>query len=147
MILIPIDSVSQDDLRVRLPGRNLIAFVKWFESGKSREIGPWREFHEELIRTEILPSAEFPHLTADFVRRRYSRVHYSDFSDSQELLIADIFDLILSDRQREVFRTLTKDEGKPRYIWADATLIRRRGAIPGKAHDRKISITAQWTLE
>ncbi len=145
--LIPIDEVSQDDLRIRIAGRNLIPLVRWFESGRSRESGPWREFYEELVKTGILSPDHFPHVVADYVRRHFTRIKYSPFSQCQELLIADIYELVPTDSQRAHLRSLTS--GSPtssRYIWADAELIKRRGTVPGKPHDKKIAVTAEWTL-
>lgn len=145
--LIPIDEVSADDLRLRLPGRKLITFVKWFESERSREVGPWREFYEELIRPGILPEDKFPHIRADFIRRHFSPMRYSSFSQCQELLIADIYELIPNELQRDELRVLaTTESDQPAVLWADAELIKRRGAIPGIAHRNKISVTTAWTL-
>lgn len=47
--LIPLDTASADDLRIRLEGCRLVSFLKWFESGQGRETSPWREFQEELV--------------------------------------------------------------------------------------------------
>ena len=55
------------DLRINLPRRNIIKFIRWFESGKEREVGPWREFYEELIETNILPQKEFHFIFARFI--------------------------------------------------------------------------------
>jgi len=145
--LIPIDEVSADDLRLRLPARKLVDFVRWFESERSREVGPWREFYEELLRTGILPADEFPHVRADFVRRHFDPVHYSPFSQCQELLIADIYALVPNNTQRAILRTLADADGIGRgFLWAEADLIQRRGAAPGKPHSRAIAVTAGWTI-
>ena len=145
--LIPIDEVSADDLRLRIPGRRLVAFVKWFESGRSREIGPWREFYEELVKTMVLPGDNFPHVRADFIRRHFSQVRYSPFSRCQELLIADIYELLPTETQRRSLRAITESSSEDyHHFWADADLIKRRGAIPGESHSRTISITAEWTI-
>lgn len=145
--LIPIDKVSQDDLRIRTMGRNLIPLVRWFAGGTSRESGPWREFYEELVKTEILPAENFPHVAADYVRRHFTRIRYSSFSQCPELLIADIYELVPTDSQRADLQLLTAESSaSPQYIWADAALIKRRGTIPGRAHETKIAVTAEWTL-
>lgn len=71
----PCDCVTRDedtehDLRIRINKRkNLIDFLKWFESRKNREIDPWREFYEELIEPELLPSDLFKHVKYVFVGR------------------------------------------------------------------------------
>ena len=45
--LIPLDEASENDIRLRVPGRNLLAFVRWFERGTDRETSPWREITTE----------------------------------------------------------------------------------------------------
>lgn len=46
--------IAKNDLRVYVKGKNVISFLKWFDSKKDREISPWREFCEELISEDIL---------------------------------------------------------------------------------------------
>ena len=58
--LVPIDKISLHDLRIRIPANKLVAFVRWFESGRSRETSPWREFYEEMISPGIFSSTIFP---------------------------------------------------------------------------------------
>ncbi|MCR6481435.1 hypothetical protein M8542_01260 [Amycolatopsis sp. OK19-0408] len=52
--LIPIDTSSQNDLRIWIKGSHLLSFVRWFESGKNREVGPMRELYEELVMPHLL---------------------------------------------------------------------------------------------
>ncbi len=145
--LIPIDETSQEDLRIRIPGQRLVSFVRWFESGQSREVGPWREFYEELIRTGIFPSSTFPYTRVDFVRRHYSSVQYSPYSQCNELLIADIYELLPDDTQRLFLKSDNiHDSSSTLYTWADAEQVKRRGAIPGQPHIKKLSATAEWIL-
>src|SRR5690606_9849485 len=47
---VPRDEDTEHDLRINISKRkNLLEFLKWFESRKDREIDPRREFIEELI--------------------------------------------------------------------------------------------------
>ncbi len=60
--LIPLDTASADDLRIRLEGCRLVSFLKWFESGQGRETSPWREFQEELVASGLVPAHLFPNI-------------------------------------------------------------------------------------
>jgi hypothetical protein len=59
---IPIDDSSREDLRVRVPGKKLLEFMRWYQSREGREVDTWREFQEELLAPGILASDTFPHL-------------------------------------------------------------------------------------
>ncbi|MEV1199260.1 SMODS-associated NUDIX domain-containing protein [Microbispora rosea] len=58
--LVPIDGISENDLRIRVAVKNLVSFIRWFESDEARETSPWREFYEELIKSAICPAKIFP---------------------------------------------------------------------------------------
>ncbi|WP_425313163.1 hypothetical protein [Microbacterium esteraromaticum] len=82
-LLVP-DDVSEGDLRVRVPGRKLVAFVRWFENGSGRETDGWREFYEETIATEILPGDHFRHIKYDHLERIYQPLRFSPWADSRK---------------------------------------------------------------
>lgn len=144
-LLVP-DDVSESDLRVRVPGKNLMAFVRWFEEGRGRETDGWREFYEELVATGILPGDDFRFVKYDVVRRYWHPLRYSPWAESKELLVADILELLPTDEQADHLRDLKLRED-PRYIWATEEQVRRRGATSGSA-EQKIQIAehAAWTI-
>lgn len=141
------DPLSEGDLRVRVPGRNLIPFVHWFNQGYGREAHAFREFHEELIASGIIDDLDqFRVIDFDVVERYYHPLRYSNYAKSQELLIADILELIPSEEQLSSLRSL-QDRSDPRYIWATEDQIRRRGAITkSTTQPTSIAETAEWTL-
>jgi hypothetical protein len=143
--LIPMDEVSRHDLRIHIRGGRLITFVKWFESGHSRETSPWREFSEELIKPGILPAAQFPYIFHDFIRRDIRPLAYSKQAQSMELKIADIHELLPTPEQYAVLQKL-KQVGNPEILWATQDHIRRLGAIPGTPQDITIGESATWIL-
>lgn len=137
------DNDIQDDLRVRLPAKKLIAFLKWYNSEKDRESDPFREFHEELVATGILTVKVFPHIQTAHVRQVLTPIHFSNHFQCHELMIAEIYDLLPSQEQQEALRntmTIQSDEFK----WVSESAIRRRG------HDQHepivIAETAEWLL-
>lgn len=143
--LVRVDAISLNDLRIRIPGQNLLSFVRWFESGHSRESSPWREFHEELVKPGALPFRDFPFILENFIRRDIRPIRFSEYAKSWELLIADIYELIPTPDQLAALRKL-KADGYPDLVWATEDKIRRRGAVPGEDQAIEISPTAEWTL-
>ena len=142
---IPLDAESRDDLRIRIRGRHLLAFYSWFDSGKSRETSPWREFYEELVSPGVLPRATFPYVYHDYVRREIRPIRYSQRAQSLELLIADIFELLPNEEQRNAFMDL-KSRSHPLIMWTNEERIRRLGAIPGDTLAENIGEQTIWTL-
>ncbi|MFD7021821.1 hypothetical protein [Promicromonospora sukumoe] len=144
--LVPVDPTSQHDLRLRIPFTRLVAFVRWFESGQDREVGPWREFQEEMVATGILPVDMFPTVTTRFVVRTIRPLRYSNHADSHELLIADVFELVPTDEQKRFLAELKKT-GHHDVLWATETQVRRRGAVPGQNQSVRIGEHAEWIID
>jgi SMODS-associated NUDIX domain len=143
--LVPIDAISMDDLRIRIPALKLIPFVRWFESGRSRETSPWREFYEELLKTELLPGQAFPFIFDDFIRRDIQPIRFSPYARALEIMITDIHELLPTSDQLRAMRRL-KGEDHPDVMWATEEQIRRLGAQAGENQEIQISETAVWTL-
>lgn len=140
------DDVSEGDLRIRVPGRLLLSFVRWFAVGRGREVDGWREFYEELVASKILPREEFGSVKYDVIRRYYHPLRFSAWAGSKELLIADILELLPTDAQLCRLREL-KAHHDTRVLWATEDQMRRRGAIyDASSQNTSISETAEWTL-
>lgn len=91
---VPRDEDTEHDLRIIIKKRkNLIAFLKWFESRKNRELDPYREFCEELITTGFLSSEVFKHIKYVFVGKHIEGVLKSPVYPQDEVRYADIFEL------------------------------------------------------
>lgn len=144
--LVPVDPKSQHDLRLRIPSAHLIGFMRWFESGTDREVGPWREFQEELIATGILPAETFRTASSRFVARTIRPLRYSPRAAAYELLVADIFELAPTDEQEECLRRM-RDAGHQEVLWATESQIRRQGAVPGKNQSVEIGAHAEWVID
>lgn len=143
--LIPIDQGSDNDLRVRVPTNRLLRFLDWFDSGLDRECTPTREFYEELIAPGLLPSAHFEVLDVQFIRRHYEPLRFSDYAKSNELLVADIYELALDGAQEQAIAQAAASNPE-RLYWATSDQIERHGATPGQAFTRNIALPAQWLL-
>ena len=138
---IPIDDKSHQDLRVKLPGRNVIAFLKWYNSQLGREVSPNREFHEELISPAILDIKKFPYPNYIYLHRHQSSIHWSKHFKCHEILIAEIFKLMPNEEQFIELKKLI-DIPSEDYVWVNSEAILNNGAD----NNFKISETAKWTL-
>jgi hypothetical protein len=129
--LMAIDARSRDDLRIRVPGRRLFQFMRWFDEDPQRETTPWREFSEELITPGILSRDDFPSIYHRHVRRHEQLTKYSPFVKGPELLVADIFELLPTPVQLEAL-TRTRAENAVDLLWAKAREIERQGVVPAR---------------
>ena len=145
--LVPIDQISQNDLRIRIKGKHLISFLKWFNSGKDRELSPWREFYEELIKTGYFPENLFPYIFYRYISRYEHPLRFSKFADSYELLITDIYELVPSQEQTAFLERMIATNNNPKeLVWVDEERIRRLGAIPGESYTLNISEHSSWII-
>lgn len=143
--LLPVDDTSRDDLRIRIDGRHLWSFMRWFDSGVGREVDQWREFSEELVLPGIVEFEDFPHITVDRIRR-HREFRFSEYAQSQELLLADICELVLTDAQESALRRLMLDGVVEPIRFATEEEIRRLGFPPKRQQEFRVSATATWTL-
>ncbi|WP_432014704.1 hypothetical protein [Streptomyces cucumeris] len=143
--LVPLDAVSYGDLRVRVPGKAIFGFFRWFDTRSGREDAPWREFQEELLATGILPPGEFPHIMHNYLRREVDAIRYSEWADSLEILVRDIYELVPNRDQEVALRQLAAS-GHPDIVWVTSQQIKRRGAVPGQRHSVEVSAHSKAVL-
>lgn len=143
--LVAADGVSRNDLRLKIDGRHLFEFVRWFESGRARENSPWREFYEELVEPGILPADIFPYIFHDYLKREIRPIRYSPYAQSLEFLVADIYELLPTAGQREFLEGIVSQNSE-RVVWVSRDQIERRGAIPGQDQYIHISDHSSWVL-
>lgn len=139
---VEIDKSSRDDLRIRVKGTNLVPFIKWFDSQHGRELSAEREFYEELIRTRILNRAEFPFIRYKFIKRVNDGLKYDVHVGGMQILIADIYEVILDAKQISEFKKLMNVKNS-RYIFVDEKAINHLGA---NVTSIPIARTAEWII-
>lgn len=145
--MLPIDDISRGDLRVRVPGKRIPKFLKWYDSARSREDDPKREFKEELFDTGILDGEHFGEPFIHRLRQHVNGVKPCPHLDGKpECKIAEIYDLEVTPQQEALLRELGEDENG-RYIWADEALIRRRGVDPKVQVVETITDTSEWLFK
>jgi hypothetical protein len=123
---VPRDEDTENDLRVIIKKRkNLVEFLKWFESRKNREIDPLREFHEELVEPGYIPKEAFKHIKYVFIAKHIEGVLKSDVYPTDELRYAEIFELRPeNDTQKIAIRDLQNNNTE--ILFATPDEIRKR---------------------
>ncbi|TKB99146.1 SMODS-associated NUDIX domain-containing protein [Pedobacter cryophilus] len=102
------DTISNQDLRFRIPGKHAVKAIKWFEEGKEREISINREFDEELINTKILDEHIFKNINYKHLKRFSKNLVWSEYHNCYEILIYDIFEFLPSQEQALALKDLNK---------------------------------------
>lgn len=126
---IPIDEYSKDDYRLLVPVKQFKKFVTRFDKTPYREnySDVSREFKEEVVNKGLL---KYSHIKYRFCGRHYSRLEMSRHFGCYELLLADVFEVILSDKQEDALRVLLTQKSDD-YIFASAEEILTCGIKPG----------------
>ena len=140
------DGIKRNDLRGTVPMTKLIKFLDWFKTQKNREISHWREFFEELIRTNILSVENFPHIEYRYAGTLLTPIKKSDiWPNCFEILSYDVYDLIPSNEQEaKLYETQTKISDK--YKWVEESVILNNGII-NKDEEIKLGQHTKWTIQ
>lgn len=154
----PYGSPDKDvnDLRLHVPGKNLIRFLDWYVHGESREAcAAFREFSEELIDPEILPAALFDRPRLERAHTVLTGIRQSEYFKCPELLIHEFFDLVdLSQEQEAHLDQLQEAKScgarvgpKAKFGWYTAEDIAAGGHFPGAGKQHwKIGEHAAWMI-
>lgn len=129
---IPIDTTTIGDYRLYVKNKDLRKFIKRFDKTPYRENinNLSREFKEELFTTNILDRDTFGDLTYKYCGRHITDVEYGNFFECYELLLADIIEVRLTNKQEELFRELMK-KTDDQYIFATSNEIKTGGVKHG----------------
>ena len=143
--LYPIDSIGIDDLRIRLKGKHLVRFFVWVQERRGRETDVWREFHEELIASNLLPADVFRYVRAEYAGTHDTGLRFSPFVQSKEVVFAEIYRLVPTPEQTAALSKLM-GEDRPDLHWATEIEIHRRGAGMNRGTVTPISDHSWWIL-
>jgi hypothetical protein len=141
----PIDESSKDDLRVHVPGKNLLELLRWFDTGADREVSAHREFHEELILSGLINPDIFRYPQYRLLGRRRTGVQYSKHFQCRELRVADIVELETTPAQLDELRAL-EARGHPDVLFATADEIESLGVVPPKQLRATIGEHTRWII-
>jgi len=124
---LPNKGLMKDDFAIFIPASNAIKFLDWFNKKKDREISHWREFYEELIKTNILDQDIFPYVNYNYTGTVTTPIKRTSGWDCFEILQYDILDLNPTKSQEKVLITLLEKGDTDLYKWADEDLINNLG--------------------
>ena len=105
----------------------LFPFLAWFYTKKGREVPPWREFSEELLETNYLPTEKFSKPNFELYKPGLRSLSYSKKHSTYELLIHDVFVLKCNLEQKEILSSLQNTRVADNFCWQTATSIKLRG--------------------
>lgn len=128
---IPVDKITKRDYRLLVKNKELKTFIKRFNKTSNRESieDLSREFVEEVFMPGMLNQHEFGNLTYKYCGRHMTNIEQTVFR-SFEILLADIVEIRLTDKQEKLFRQLMENES-PKYKFATSSEIRSLGVKVG----------------
>ncbi|WP_412475766.1 hypothetical protein [Halobacteriovorax sp. YZS-1-2] len=139
------NSPKEDLRKTLIVPRKLCSLYDWFFSRKDREISPEREFREELLKTNILPSKEFDQIRLSYSKTVTPKIKYSDQFDKYECFIFEIFDFIPTDSQRS-WMTENIKESNNDYILLSKEEISRGGYVASKNQSYQLGTQTKYIL-
>lgn len=140
------DGEKRNDLRGTVPMPKLIHFLDWFDTQKNREISHWREFYEELIKTNILHIKDFPHFEYRYAGTLRTPIKKSPkWNNCLEILSFDVFDIVPTKKQEDILKK-TQSENIEEIVWLDESTIINNGVI-NKNEEINLGQHTKWTIE
>jgi hypothetical protein len=129
---IPVDKITKHDYRLLVKNKDLRKFVRRFNKTLYREniSNLSREFNEEVFLSGVLNKNVFGTLTYKYCGRHMTKIEFSDTFKHYELLLADINEVDLSEKQELLFRKLISVDNDM-YRFASADKIKSLGVKMG----------------
>ncbi|MGL5595684.1 MAG: hypothetical protein ACRDDH_17250 [Cetobacterium sp.] len=122
----PIDETSKHDLRVRVPISYTLKMLQWFQTKKNREFCVFRELHEELLSYDFFKDKNLNNLSIEYIKTNIQPIKYSKHFKINEILIADIFEINLTQEQETIFKEFIQSNPSFQMVTEDEI---ERGAI------------------
>lgn len=133
----------KNDLRVKVPSKNLNKFITWFHSREDRELDPIREFVEELIEPNFISKDVFAYFNYRFIRQVTTPIKYSQHFKCNEILIYSIYELLPNEKQKRELDKMMEIENE-NYKWVTLEEIERLGHNEGG--ECRIGEHTQYTI-
>ena len=138
-------ATDADDLRVRLPRKNLLRFVDWFDGRTGREVDLYREFREELEPLGVLGSDDRAAFNPSFVRSCDRKLTFSKQLSMNELLIHDVYEVELTETSENAVLEYAKAHPGGELVLVDAEDI-SRGSFNTQGNFFNIAPTAEKVM-
>ncbi|ARF16724.1 hypothetical protein [Sporosarcina ureae] len=133
------------DTSIFIEGGKLLDFLNWFEDGKGREVSADREFNEEILSSGLVDKDGFPYLRYRFIKRIKEEIKFDEHFQCQQILIADIYELILDDFQLSELRKLGNSDSGMFTLSSESEISRLGASLDGQRR-LPISRTAKWII-
>lgn len=132
-----------DDLRIRIKGKYLLSFFRWFNSQKDREISLERELYEELFNNGLVDKNAFGSEKISKVGIHNKGITWSQPFNTYEYVYADIVELILTPEQEHLIKEAVKNNPSVLCLASEEQIKCRRYNNPAI----NIGNNAEWLLE
>lgn len=143
---IKIDAKSKSDYRLYVKDKFLRKFVKRFIEKidvRENEKDVSREFYEEIIKDCGISAKKFGVLKYSFDCRFIDEVKYTSIYKCYELLIADIYNVILDEKQERLLQTLINNEN---IMFATESEINCLGVDTNNGKNEDIIANHSWKV-
>ena len=143
------------DLRLHIPAKNLVKFLRWYAEEKGRETSPEREFREELVDPGILDKTLFESPRLQRYATRITGPQFSSHFGCWEVLIHEFFSLDATEEQCAHLLGLQEEQSRAGHVtaeaqfaWYTAQEIASGGRLPNaESQSWKVGEHAMWMLE
>lgn len=109
---------DKNDLRIFVPGNNVLSVVDWFHSRKNRECTVTREFIEELVDTGVLEIQDLKEVQFELKKSIETGIRFSEPFKMNEYNIYEIYKVTFSDKLLET-KILANTSKNKQYLWCD----------------------------
>lgn len=109
---------DKNDLRIFVPGNNVLSVVEWFHSRKNRECTVTREFIEELVDTGVLEIQDLKEVQFELKKSIETGIRFSEPFKMNEYNIYEIYKVTFSDKLLET-KILANTSKNKQYLWCD----------------------------
>lgn len=109
---------DKNDLRIFVPGNNVLSVVDWFHSRKNRECTVTREFIEELVDTGVLEIQDLKEVQFEFKKSIETGIRFSEPFKMNEYNIYEIYKVTFSDKLLET-KILANTSKSKQYLWCE----------------------------
>ncbi|MGX7329908.1 SMODS-associated NUDIX domain-containing protein [Enterococcus bulliens] len=109
---------DKNDLRIFVPGNNVLRVVDWFHSRKNRECTVTREFIEELVDPGVLGIQDLKEVQFEFKKSIETGIRFSEPFKMNEYNIYEIYKVTFSNKLLET-KILENTNNNKQYLWCD----------------------------
>ena len=139
------DDINKNDLRIMIPGKNIMKFFKWFFSREGREVSQFREFYEEMIKPEFLDLDFLVKLKYSYLHSHIDGLKYSKHFKCKEILYSEIYNIILDEDQKDKIQNLVSMNNNSFVLVTEEEISRECTVIEKVSH--KLGRNSKWLIK